>query len=81
MTRNQGAPGRTSRHVTRPQFAKSMTVVKNGAESTIVTPSGGVPSAVPVPEALPARDSTGAGAAFAAGLLAARVHGAAPVYH
>lgn len=64
--------------VTRPQFAKTMTVVKNGAESTIVTPAGGVPSAVPVPEALPARDSTGAGDAFAAGFLAARVHGADP---
>jgi sugar/nucleoside kinase (ribokinase family) len=65
--------------VTRPQFAETMTVVKNGAESTIVTPSGGVPSAVPVPEVLPARDSTGAGDAFAAGFLAARVHGADPV--
>jgi sugar/nucleoside kinase (ribokinase family) len=65
--------------VTRPQFATTMTVVKNGAESTIVTPSGGVPSAVPVPEVLPARDSTGAGDAFAAGFLAARVHGADPV--
>jgi sugar/nucleoside kinase (ribokinase family) len=65
--------------VTRPQFAKTMTVVKNGAGSTIVTPPGGVPSAVPVPEVLPARDSTGAGDAFAAGFLAARVQGADPV--
>ena len=65
--------------VTRPQFAKTLTVVKNGAGSTIVTPPGGPPRAVPVPEAPPARDSTGAGDAFAAGFLAARAHGADPV--
>jgi sugar/nucleoside kinase (ribokinase family) len=65
--------------VTRPQFAKTMTVVKNGAGSTVVTPPGGVPRAVPVPAAAPARDSTGAGDAFAAGFLAARAHGADPV--
>jgi sugar/nucleoside kinase (ribokinase family) len=65
--------------VTRPQFAKTMTVVKNGAESTVVTPPGGVPRAVPVAEAAPVRDSTGAGDAFAAGFLAARAHGADPV--
>jgi sugar/nucleoside kinase (ribokinase family) len=65
--------------VTRPQFATTMTVVKNGAGSTIVTPPGGVPCAVPVPEAAQARDSTGAGDAFAAGFLAARARGADPV--
>jgi len=65
--------------MTRPQFAKTMTVVKNGAGSTIVTPPGGAPRAVPVAEAAPARDSTGAGDAFAAGFLAARAHGADPV--
>jgi len=65
--------------VTRPQFAKTMTVVKNGAGPTIVTPPGGVPRAVPVPEAAAARDSTGAGDAFAAGFLAARARGADPV--
>jgi sugar/nucleoside kinase (ribokinase family) len=65
--------------VTRPQFAATMTVVKNGAGSTIVTSPGGVPRAVPVQEAAAARDSTGAGDAFAAGFLAARTRGANPV--
>ncbi len=65
--------------VTRSQFAKTMTVVKNGAGATVVTPPGGVPLAVPVPAAAPARDSTGAGDAFAAGFLAARARGADPV--
>jgi sugar/nucleoside kinase (ribokinase family) len=62
----------------RPQFAATLTVVKNGAAATTVTPPGGAPRAVPVPPAPPARDSTGAGDAFAAGFLAARLHGAAP---
>jgi sugar/nucleoside kinase (ribokinase family) len=65
--------------VTRPQFAKTMTVVKNGAGPTRVTPAGGAPRAVPVPDAAAARDSTGAGDAFAAGFLAARARGADPV--
>ncbi|MGH3209284.1 MAG: carbohydrate kinase family protein [Trebonia sp.] len=65
--------------VSRPQFAKTMTVVKNGAGSTIVTLPGGIPRAVPVREAAAARDSTGAGDAFAAGFLAARARGADPV--
>jgi len=65
--------------VSRPQFAKTMTVVKNGAGSTIVTPPGGTPRAVPVQEAAQVRDSTGAGDAFAAGFLAARARGADPV--
>ena len=65
--------------VTRPRFAKTLTVVKNGAGPTMVTPPGGVPRAVPVPEAAAARDSTGAGDAFAAGFLAARARGADPV--
>lgn len=64
--------------VTRPQFAKAMTVVKNGARSTTVTPPGGIPQTVPVPPAPPVRDSTGAGDAFAAGFLAAHLHGAGP---
>jgi sugar/nucleoside kinase (ribokinase family) len=65
--------------VSRPQFAKTITVVKNGAEPAIVTAPGGVPRTVPVPEALLARDSTGAGDAFAAGFLAAQLRGADPV--
>jgi sugar/nucleoside kinase (ribokinase family) len=65
--------------VTRPQFAKTITVVKNGADPTIVTVPGRVPRTVPVPEVLPTRDSTGAGDAFAAGFLAALIRGAAPV--
>jgi sugar/nucleoside kinase (ribokinase family) len=65
--------------VTRPPFAQAVTVVKDGAGSTTVTVPGNAPQAVPVPAAPPARDSTGAGDAFAAGFLAALMRGAAPV--
>jgi sugar/nucleoside kinase (ribokinase family) len=64
--------------LTRPPFARAVTVVKNGAGATTVTPPGGPPEAVPVPPAPLARDSTGAGDAFAAGFLAALMRGAAP---
>lgn len=64
----------------RPQFAGTMTVVKNGAASATVTPPGGAALTVPVPpSSAPVRDSTGAGDAFAAGFLAARALGADPV--
>lgn len=65
--------------VTRPQFARAVTVVKNGAQATTVTPPGGAPLPVPVPAVPRARDSTGAGDAFAAGFLAAAMRGADPV--
>jgi sugar/nucleoside kinase (ribokinase family) len=65
--------------VTQPAFAQAITVVKHGAGPAVVTPPGGAPVAVPVAGPLRARDSTGAGDAFAAGFLAALAHGAAPV--
>lgn len=64
--------------VTRPQFTVSMTVVKNGAQSTTVTQPGEFRQTIPVPPAPPARDSTGAGDAFAAGFLAAWMRAADP---
>jgi sugar/nucleoside kinase (ribokinase family) len=64
--------------VTRPEFAASLVVVKDGPRSTTIHSPGGGAQTVPVPPAPPARDSTGAGDAFAAGFLAARLRGAGP---
>jgi sugar/nucleoside kinase (ribokinase family) len=64
--------------VTRPQFAHTLTVVKNGDRSTTVARPGARAVSVPVPPAPRARDSTGAGDAFAAGFLAALMLGATP---
>jgi sugar/nucleoside kinase (ribokinase family) len=64
--------------VTRPRFAKTMVIVKDGARATAVFVPGDAVLTVPVPPAPPARDSTGAGDAFAAGFLAALMHGADP---
>jgi sugar/nucleoside kinase (ribokinase family) len=64
--------------IARPQFAMSTVVVKDGPRDTTVLVPGDAARAVPVQPALAARDSTGAGDAFAAGFLAAVMRGATP---
>jgi sugar/nucleoside kinase (ribokinase family) len=65
--------------VERPQFAKSMVVIKDSARAATVLVPGDTARAVPVLQVPAARDSTGAGDAFAAGFLAAAMRGAKPV--
>ena len=75
------ANAREARLLGLPRTALTLTttVVKDGARAATVTPPGGPALSVPVPPpAPPARDSTGAGDAFAAGYLAAAMRGAGP---
>jgi sugar/nucleoside kinase (ribokinase family) len=58
-----------------PLFAGTMTIVKNGSESTLVRAPDGTRVAVPVTVVDDVRDATGAGDAFAAGFLGARLAG------
>jgi sugar/nucleoside kinase (ribokinase family) len=64
--------------VTRPRFAKTTVVVKDGPRAVTILVPGDAARTVPASPAPPARDSTGAGDAFAAGFLAARMRGADP---
>ena len=64
--------------VGRPQFARTLTVVKDGPRPTTVLVPGAAAFSVPVPPVPDVRDSTGAGDAFAAGFLASRLRGADP---
>ena len=59
----------------RPAAAASRSCVKDGAEPTTVLPADGPTLSVPVQPVEGVRDSTGAGDAFAAGWLSARMEG------
>jgi sugar/nucleoside kinase (ribokinase family) len=59
-----------------PLFAQTLTIIKRGSEPTLVRAPDGARSAVPVNVVDDVRDATGAGDAFAAGFLGARLAGA-----
>jgi sugar/nucleoside kinase (ribokinase family) len=58
----------------RPFPAPALTMVKAGAEPVVVLAEGTAPLVVAVPSAPHVRDTTGAGDAFAAGVLGALAH-------
>ena len=61
-----------------PMRGCCVTVIKAGGEPTVVVTDGRA-TAIPVPPVGDIADTTGAGDAFAAGYLLARMHGAGPV--
>jgi sugar/nucleoside kinase (ribokinase family) len=56
-------------------FAQALRIIKNGSEPTVMLEPDGIRHAVPVTVVDDVRDATGAGDAFAAGFLGARLSG------